>query len=156
VAHYCRYTGLDITRFVKFYLYCIQKLLVSQPGISLQCNYSIWPSSPKKRITAPNECSVRSTVHGYSEEVLLGLLCFTSAAYVAQKYVKWKFQQYKPRTLSRMNFLGIAARVPLAPVSHNRIKINHQPDVTIFQFIILTFIYSSICYGRFPAHHQFK
>jgi hypothetical protein len=31
---------------------------------------------------------------------------------------------------------------------------NHQPDATIFQFIILTFIYSSTCFGRFPAHHQ--
>jgi len=34
------------------------------------------------------------------------------------------------------------------------IQINHQPDATIFQFIILTFIYSSTCFGRFPAHHQ--
>jgi len=35
----------------------------------------------------------------------------------------------------------------------NTIQINHQPDATIFQFI-LTFIYSSTCFGRFPAHHQ--
>jgi hypothetical protein len=34
------------------------------------------------------------------------------------------------------------------------IQINHQPDATIFQFIILTFIYSSTCVVRFPAHHQ--
>jgi hypothetical protein len=34
------------------------------------------------------------------------------------------------------------------------IQINHQPDATIFQFIILTFIYSSTCFGRFPAHYQ--
>ena len=34
------------------------------------------------------------------------------------------------------------------------IQINHQPDATIFQFIILTFVYSSTCFGRFPAHHQ--
>jgi len=34
------------------------------------------------------------------------------------------------------------------------IQINNQPDATIFQFIILTFIYSSTCFGRFPAHHQ--
>ena len=34
------------------------------------------------------------------------------------------------------------------------IQINHQPDATIFHFIILTFIYSSTCFGRFPAHHQ--
>jgi hypothetical protein len=38
---------------------------------------------------------------------------------------------------------------------HNRtIQINHQPDTTIFQFIILTLVYSSTCFGRFPAHHQ--
>jgi hypothetical protein len=34
------------------------------------------------------------------------------------------------------------------------IQINHQPDATIYQFIILTFVYSSTCFGRFPAHHQ--
>ena len=36
----------------------------------------------------------------------------------------------------------------------NSIQIDHQPEETIFQFIILTFIYSSTCFGRFPAHHQ--
>jgi hypothetical protein len=39
-------------------------------------------------------------------------------------------------------------------VHHRTIQINHQPDATIFQFIILTFIYSSTCFGRFPAHHK--
>jgi hypothetical protein len=34
------------------------------------------------------------------------------------------------------------------------IQINHQPDTTIFQFIILTFIYSSTGFGRFATHHQ--
>jgi hypothetical protein len=34
------------------------------------------------------------------------------------------------------------------------IQINHQPDATVFQFIILTFVYSSTCFGRFPARHQ--
>ena len=37
---------------------------------------------------------------------------------------------------------------------HRTIQINHQPDATIFHFIILTFVYSSTCFGRFPAHHQ--
>ena len=37
---------------------------------------------------------------------------------------------------------------------HRTIQINHQPDAAIFLFIILTFIYSSTCFGRFPAHHQ--
>jgi hypothetical protein len=36
----------------------------------------------------------------------------------------------------------------------NTIQINHQPDATNLQFIILTFIYSSTCFGRFPALHQ--
>jgi hypothetical protein len=36
----------------------------------------------------------------------------------------------------------------------NSIQIDHQPEETIFQFIILTFIYSSTCFGRSPAHHQ--
>jgi len=34
------------------------------------------------------------------------------------------------------------------------IHINHQADATIFQFIILTFVYSSTCFGRFSVHHQ--
>jgi hypothetical protein len=39
-------------------------------------------------------------------------------------------------------------------VHHHAIQIHHQPDATIFQFIILTFIYSSTCFVRSPAHHQ--
>jgi len=39
-------------------------------------------------------------------------------------------------------------------VHHRTIQINHQPDAKIFQFIILTFVYSSTCFGRFPSHHQ--
>jgi len=36
-------------------------------------------------------------------------------------------------------------------VHHRTIQINHQPDATIFQFIIPTLIYSSACFGRFPG-----
>jgi hypothetical protein len=39
-------------------------------------------------------------------------------------------------------------------VYYRTIQINHQPDATIFQFIILTFVYSSTSFGLFPAHHQ--
>jgi hypothetical protein len=39
-------------------------------------------------------------------------------------------------------------------VQHRTIQINHQPDATVFQFIILTFVYSSTCFGRFPANYQ--
>ena len=31
---------------------------------------------------------------------------------------------------------------------------NHQQDASVFQFIILMFIYSSTCFGSSPAHHQ--
>jgi hypothetical protein len=34
------------------------------------------------------------------------------------------------------------------------IQINHHPEAIIFQFIILTFVYSSTCFACFPAHHQ--
>jgi hypothetical protein len=37
---------------------------------------------------------------------------------------------------------------------HRTIQINHQPDTTIFQFLILMFVYSSTCFGRFSVHHQ--
>ena len=37
---------------------------------------------------------------------------------------------------------------------HRTIQINHQTDATVFQFIILTFVYSSTCFGRLLAHHQ--
>jgi hypothetical protein len=36
----------------------------------------------------------------------------------------------------------------------DRIQIDHQPNATIYQFIILTFIYSSTCFGPSPIHHQ--
>jgi hypothetical protein len=39
-------------------------------------------------------------------------------------------------------------------VHPRKIQMNHQPDAKIFQFIILTFIYSSTCFGRSSAHHQ--
>jgi hypothetical protein len=39
-------------------------------------------------------------------------------------------------------------------VHHRTIQINHQPNAKNFQFIILTFFYSSTYFGCFPAHHQ--
>jgi hypothetical protein len=40
-------------------------------------------------------------------------------------------------------------------VHHRTIQINHQPDATVFHFIILTFVYSSTYFGRFSAQHDF-
>jgi hypothetical protein len=39
-------------------------------------------------------------------------------------------------------------------VHYRTIQINHQPDATIFQFITLTSVYNSKCFGRFPTRHQ--
>jgi hypothetical protein len=39
-------------------------------------------------------------------------------------------------------------------VHYHKIQINHQTNATILQFIILTFVYSSIGFGRFLTHHQ--
>jgi hypothetical protein len=39
-------------------------------------------------------------------------------------------------------------------VRHRTIQTNHQSDATVFQFMILMFVYSSTCFGRFPAPHQ--
>jgi hypothetical protein len=40
-------------------------------------------------------------------------------------------------------------------VHHGTIQINHQPDATVFQFINLTFVYSSTCFGH-DYHHDKK
>jgi hypothetical protein len=53
------------------------------------------------------------------------------------------------RIINKDNFFKVCNSV-----HHRTIQINHQTDVTIFQFIILTFIYSSTCFGPFPAHYQ--
>ena len=45
-------------------------------------------------------------------------------------------------------------RVNVARTNKLTFSSNHQPDATIFHFIILTFIYSLTCFGRFPAHHR--
>jgi hypothetical protein len=53
----------------------------------------------------------------------------------------------------RVQYLNVKFKV-CKSVHYRTIQINHQPDVKKFQFIILTFGYSSTCFGRFPAHHQ--
>ena len=44
--------------------------------------------------------------------------------------------------------------LPGLKVKNSTIQTNHQPEAKIFQFIILTFVYSSTCFGRFPTQHQ--
>jgi hypothetical protein len=56
----------------------------------------------------------------------------------------------------KIAFVGKTYNLNLRFVSvyHRTIQINHQPAATIFQFIILTFIYSLTCFGPSPALHQ--
>jgi hypothetical protein len=56
--------------------------------------------------------------------------------------------------LNKVMCLQVLYDVGYFETSWGTIQINHQPDATIFQFIILTFIYSSTCFGCSPACHQ--
>jgi hypothetical protein len=67
------------------------------------------------------------------------LFCVTT--FSTPKIIKW----YNQQDNTFMNHQDTAYYI---------VQINHQPDATIFQFIILTFIYSSTCFRRSPAHHQ--
>jgi hypothetical protein len=62
----------------------------------------------------------------------------------------------KVHTINTTNGARLRLRLSHASESGHgqKIQINHQQDATIFQFIILTFVYSSTCFGRSPAHHQ--
>jgi len=55
---------------------------------------------------------------------------------------------------SKLTYLHVHEFKVCKSVHHRTIQINHQPDATIFLFIILTFIYSSTYFRRFLAQHQ--
>ena len=63
------------------------------------------------------------------------------------------FMYYSHFTYGVCLYLNVKFKI-CKSLHHRTIQINHQPDATIFQFIILTFVYSSTCFRRFPAHHQ--
>ena len=70
--------------------------------------------------------------------------------------ISWDFSSLRKFKLRSCNLIG-HNNIPWSWSGYviiNVIQINHQPDATVFQFIILTFIYSSTCFGPFPAHHQ--
>ena len=59
------------------------------------------------------------------------------------------------REITQYTILNILYKFKFCKSVHHRtIQINHQPDATIFQFINLTFVFSSTCFGFSPAHHQ--
>jgi hypothetical protein len=58
-------------------------------------------------------------------------------------------------TMSALYITSLIFKFKVCKSVHLRtIQINYQPDATVFQFIILMFIYNSTRFGRFPAHHQ--
>ena len=59
-----------------------------------------------------------------------------------------------PETSVTSNLRCTTSLKPFGTGVLHLIHINHQPDATVFQFIILTFVYSSTCFGHFHAHHQ--
>jgi len=87
------------------------------------------------------------------------LLCCHAAA-ATDLYRKVPVLQSVPTAVSIFiaeSYSHLAALLILASClcrNYQVVQINHQPDATIFQFIILTFVYSSTCFGRFSAHHQ--
>jgi hypothetical protein len=71
---------------------------------------------------------------------------------VKTRTLKTNFQAVNKRQIKRKNFIF---NFKICKSVHLRtIQINHQPEATIFQFIYLTFIYSSTCFRSSPAHHQ--
>jgi hypothetical protein len=58
-------------------------------------------------------------------------------------------------SLYPVKYVEKSSKFKVCKSAHQRtIQIDHQSDATIFQFIILTYIYSSTCFERSPAHHQ--
>ena len=79
---------------------------------------------------------------------LLQLWCIiTPFSQIAKQWKKTLINHERKTFRTKLRFVSPS-------VHHRTIQINHQPDATIFQFIILTFIYSSTCFGRSPEHHQ--
>ena len=66
----------------------------------------------------------------------------------------WIMKLYWNQEIVEISWIMLQASKVCKSAHYRIIQINHQPDAAIFQFIILTFIYSSTCFGRFPAHHQ--
>jgi hypothetical protein len=61
---------------------------------------------------------------------------------------------YKIQMSVKRNYFIIKLHLTFGTGVLHLIQINQQPDATIFQFIILTFVCRWTCFGRFPAHRQ--
>jgi amino acid transporter len=78
--------------------------------------------------------------------------CTISLTFIAYCTISLTFIAYCTVSLTFIAYCTISLTFSTGVL--HLIQINHKPDATVFQFIILTFIYSSTCFGRFPVHHQ--
>ena len=120
-------------------------LSVSRPVYEIMWQNMVQPDSPQMAVSY-SACALRVgylrlQVHTQNVETLLLFHCNSGYTNSPQRYI----YMYLP-----VFFLFKVCK----SVQHRTIQINHQPDATIFHFIILTFIYSSTCFGRSPAHHH--
>ena len=132
ISH-CIYPPHIVSRFMHVYLICT---------LSTDLFSSLFPHDTLPHvmgilaITAPYEINFK--------EILLQATAVVAVIQDKPRGYKNKFESY-PLVWSALTFgTGVL----------HLIQINHQPDATVFQFIILMFVYSSTCFGRFPAHHQ--
>jgi len=79
--------------------------------------------------------------------------CFIASLHIIFWQYNCKCSTDSPVYRGLLNLRNVKFKV-CKSVHHRTIQINHQPDATIFQFIMLTFIYSSTCFGRSLAHYQ--
>jgi hypothetical protein len=68
--------------------------------------------------------------------------------------IMWKNMLEPDRTYMTIQHSAEEVTKTRTQTHSQNVQINHQPNATIFQFIILMFTYSSTCFGRFPDHHQ--
>jgi hypothetical protein len=78
---------------------------------------------------------------------------FSSKCYLFHNATFFWFLYYSHFTYRVCSNLNVKFKVWKSV--HNRtIQIDHQPYAAVFQFIILKFVYSSTCFGRFPTNYQ--
>jgi hypothetical protein len=124
-------------------LHSLKNLFFSQHNYLLYlCNGNVkWSLTSRKRVLL--------------ETLFRGALRFNEAGNKLQTYIHTYNNTYNHTYIHTYThtYIDILFKV-CKSVHHRTIQINYQPDGTVFQFIILTFVYSSTCFGSFPANHQ--
>jgi hypothetical protein len=139
--------------------------------VSNICHLLKVPDEPLELHTLNAYLRQTIVVHSWKHYFFLAfVLPLSSSAFVSSWYLETQeLQCYRHHTILsavavvinmaisiwRLHRLQSVMKSKVCKSEHHRtIQINHHPHATIFQFIILTFIYSSTCFGRFPAFHQ--